>query len=74
MMDLGKRRCLQVPTHRTTPVNSQRCLLIFCRPEMEAVTPAIGIRCSLASPSEDLSENDDQSWYFLHFAALVHTL
>ena len=29
MMDLGKRRCLQVPTRRTVPVNDQRCVFIF---------------------------------------------
>ena len=29
MMDLGKRRCLQVPTRWTAPVNGQRCVLIL---------------------------------------------
>ena len=36
MMDLGKRRRLQVPTRQSSPVNGKRGVLIFCRLEMEA--------------------------------------
>ena len=39
-----------------------------------SLTPAMRIRCSLASPSEDSSEKGNQSLDFPNFATFVHTL
>ena len=39
-----------------------------------AVTPAMGIRVILVSPSEDSFEKGNQSLDFPHFSTSVHTL
>ena len=39
-----------------------------------AVTPAMGIRVILVSPSEDSFEKGNQSLDFPHFSTFVHTL